>query len=1004
MGSAADAELTENISPTHVGRALPRKEDAALLMGKGRYADDVPVPVGTLVAHVLRSPHAHALIKKIDSGRALAHPGVRTILTGEDIAKLSDPFLTAVKEPLPQWALAVERVRYVGEAVALVVASDRYVAEDAAELIDVEYEPLTAIIDPREAVRGGASLVHEDAGSNSVGFREFSYGDSDKAFAEADKTVSVTVEYPRNSFTPMECFVVVAEYKPADQSYDVLSNFQGPFSAHPVMARALKTPGSKLRLRTPADSGGSFGIKLSVFPYIVLMSLASRVVGSPVKWVEDRFEHLLAASSGPNRITEIEAAVMSDGKITALRMDQMEDYGAFLRAPMPGPLYRMHGASTGAYDIQNLEITNRIILTNKAPAALIRGFGGPQLYLALERLVQRIAIELELDHIDVIRRNLLPADVFPYKTPAGALYDSGDYPRAVEEAVGDGRLEALKKKRDEARAAGRHYGIGFATVVEPGMSNMGYLSTLIPASVRERVGDKNGAVSLATVNVDPLGAVTVTADAPVQGQGHATVLSQIVADQLGLDPDDISVNLEIDTQKDQWSIASGTYSCRFSPGTAVATHLAAERIRNKLITIAAKQLNALPEDVELSGGKARSKSNPDNAIPFARVAGTAHWSPIMLPDGMEPGLRETATWCPPELEPPSKDDKINTSLTYGFVFDMCGVEIDPVTYQVRVDRYVSMHDAGKLLNPLIAEGQIKGAFVQGLATALYEEFVYDDRGAFLSGTFADYLVPTASEVPALEIMHIESPSPFTPLGAKGLAEGNCMSVPACIANAIADALAVKDVLLPASPRRIHALMAGDEQVPPEGATVSQASSAPASRDGRDITGGGSFEVKAPLAEVWRSLLDPDALRDVIPGCHELHREGENTYRADVSLGVGPVRGRFKAHVALSDLEIERAARLAGSLSGPLGVASGGGHVRLSATAIGTRLDYDYAVTVSGTAAAVGGRLLDGAAEIIIRKFFEGLAKHVSPQDAADVSGGGLTGLWRRILSLFGGSR
>jgi 2-furoyl-CoA dehydrogenase large subunit len=798
----------------------------------------------------------------------------------------------------------------------------------------------------------------------------------------------------------MECFVVVAEYRAADQTYDVLSNFQGPFSAHPVMARALKVPGSKLRLRTPADSGGSFGIKLSVFPYIVLMSLAARITGRPVKWVEDRLEHLLSASSGPNRVTKIEAAVTNAGRITALRMDQLEDYGAFLRAPMPGPLYRMHGASTGAYDIRNLEITNRIVLTNKAPAALIRGFGGPQLYLALERLVQRIAVELNIAHIEVIRSNLLPASVFPYKTAAGALYDSGDYPRAVEEAIGGGRLDALKKRREEARAAGRYYGIGFAAVVEPGMSNMGYLSTLIPASVRERVGDKNGAVSLATVNVDPLGAVNVTADAPVQGQGHATVLSQIVADQLGLSPDDISVNLEIDTQKDQWSIASGTYSCRFSPGTAVATHLAAERIRDKLIRIAAKQLNALPEDVELSGGQARSRTNPDNAISFARVAGTAHWSPIMLPEGMEPGLRETATWCPPELEPPSKDDKINTSLTYGFVFDMCGVEIDPVTFQVRVDRYVSMHDAGTLLNPLIAEGQIKGAFVQGLASALYEEFVYDERGTFLSGTFADYLVPTASEIPPLEIMHIESPSPFTPLGAKGLAEGNCMSVPACVANAIADALGVENVTLPASPRRIHSLIAGDEPPPPR-AFSSPISSSPAARDGRDITGSGSFELSASPSDVWRSLLDPEALRNVIPGCHELNREGENAYRAEVSLGVGPVRGRFKARVALSDLEIERAAHLSGSLSGPLGAASGGGHVRLSASETGTKIDYDYAVTVSGTAAAVGGRLLDGAAGIIIGKFFEGLTRHVGRKDVGAESANVLIRLWHGVLSMFG---
>jgi 2-furoyl-CoA dehydrogenase large subunit len=651
----------------------------------------------------------------------------------------------------------------------------------------------------------GAVLLHEAAGSNIIGKRDFTYGDPKNAFAKAERVVSLTTEYPRNSFTPLECFVVAAEYR-HDGSYDVLSNFQGPFSAHPVMARALRIPGNRLRLRTPPDSGGSFGIKLSVFPFIVLMGLVSKIVGRPVRWVEDRQEHLLAASSGPNRITKAEAAVTRDGKILGLRLEQTEDYGAYLRAPMPGPLYRMHGASTGAYDIADLEIKNRIVLTNKAPASLIRGFGGPQLYLALERLMQRIAVELDLDPLDVIRRNLVPATAFPYKTAAGALYDSGDYASAIDIATGEDRLADLKRRRDAARAKGRIYGIGYAAVVEPGMSNMGYLSTLLTPQAREKAGPKNGAVSLATINVDPLGAVSVTADVPVQGQGHETALSQIVADQLGLRLEDVTVNLEIDTAKDQWSIASGTYSCRFSPGAAVAAHIAAVRIRDKLARIAAKQLNVLADDIEFANGKIRSRRNPDNALAFGRVAGTAHWSPVMLPDGMDPGLRETGVWAPPELEPPDDSDRINTSLTYGFVFDMCGVEIDPVTGDVRVDRYVSMHDAGRLINPMLAEGQIKGAFVQGLAAALYEEFLYSPDGAFQTATFADYLIPTSCEIPPLEILHMESPSPFTPLGAKGLAEGNCMSVPACIANAVADALGVKNVTLPASPARVHALL------------------------------------------------------------------------------------------------------------------------------------------------------------------------------------------------------
>ncbi len=978
-----------------LGKPTLRKEDPALLSGRGRYADDLPTPVGTLQAHVVRSARAHAEIVRIDASLALAQPGVWAVITGADVKKLSDPFMIALKAPVHQWSLAVDRVRYVGEPVVLIVAESRYLAEDAADLVRIEYRELPAVIDPLQACEKSAPILHPEARTNEVSVRHFNYGDTKRAFAGADACVKLTTDYPRLSYTPMECYVVVAQYDPCGGSYDVLANFQGPFSTHPVMARALRVPGTKFRVRIPPDSGGSFGIKLSVFPYMVLAAIAARITGRPVKWVEDRVEHLIAASSGPNRITQIEAAVTKDGRILGLKLDQLEDYGAFLRAPMPGPLYRMHGSVTGAYDIANVDVTNRVVLTNKMPASLIRGFGGPQLYLAIERLVQRIAIELDLDHLEVIKRNLVPAAKFPYKTAAGSLYDSGDYLRAVESAVGDGRLDDLRKRREAARAAGRPYGIGFAAIVEPGMSNMGYLSTLLTADAREKAGPKNGAVSMVTVNVDPLGAVSVTADVTMQGQGHETVLAQIVADQLGLRPEDVNVILELDTGKDQWSIAAGTYSCRFTPGTAVAAHMAAGQVRDKLRAIAAKQLNTLADDIEFANGKIGSRRNPDNAIPFGRVAGTAHWSPVMLPDGMAPSLRETAVWSPPQREPPASDDRINTSLTYGFVFDMCGVEIDSLTNQVRVDRYVSMHDAGKLLNPLLAEGQMRGSFAQGIAAALYEEFVYDDTGAFLSGTFADYLVPTASEIPPVEFLHIETPSPFTPLGAKGIAEGNCMSVPACIANAVADALNLKDISLPVTPRRIHAWTAQPEPPAPPapGRPAREAVAAPVAEGGRNLRGQGSFEVPAPPNQVWRSLLDPDSLKSVIPGCHELQRLGENDYRALVSLGVGPVRGKFEATIKLSDLVTEKSGRIAGTLSGPLGGASGAGNLRLQPTAAATRIDYDYAVTASGKVVAVGGRLLDGAAAIIIRQFFERLARRLQPEQTPAESSA-----WRRLTS------
>jgi 2-furoyl-CoA dehydrogenase large subunit len=712
----------------YVGQSVERVEDARLLTGRARFADHYPTPTGTLHAAVLRSPHAHADIVAIDVAKANAMPGVRAVYTGEDIKAISDPFLVIVKQKLNEWALAVDRVRFVGEAVAVVLASDRYLAEDALDQVVVEYKVLEPVIDATEAAKEGAVLVHEAAGTNVMSDRNFIYGDPDKAFAEADQTVSLELEYPRNSLTPIEGFVAMVEYQADDDVFDVFSNFQGPYTGHPVMARSFRVPESNVRLRTPANSGGSFGVKQAVLPYIVLMGLCSKLSGRPVKWVEDRLEHLTAASSAPNRVVTIAAAVTRDGTMTGMRMTQLDDYGAYLRSPMPGPLYRMHGALSGAYKVQNLDITNQLVMTNKTPGGLVRGFGGPQMYFAIERLMHKIAVSLDLDPLDVIRKNLLDADVFPYQAPAGAVYDSGDYRKGVDIAVEKGGLAALQKRRDEARSQGRLYGIGYAAVVEPGMSNMGYLSTIVPVDERRKRGSQDGAISMATVNVDPLGSVSVTSDTTPQGQGHGTVLSQIVADQLGLRPTDIRVNTEHDTHKDPWSIAAGTYSCRFSPGTAVAGQLAAKKVRDKLARIAAQNLNVPVDQVEFGGGQIFDRDNPDNSLSFRRVAGGTHWSPALLPDGMDAALRETATWAPPQLTTPDEADRINTSLTYGFVFDFCGIEIDPDTGEIRIDKYVTLHDPGKMMNPRIVDGQVYGSFSQAVGAALYEEFCYAEDG------------------------------------------------------------------------------------------------------------------------------------------------------------------------------------------------------------------------------------------------------------------------------------
>ena len=715
------------------GQSIERVEDAALLTGRGRFIDDLGVKPGTLYGAILRSPHAHARITAIGTEAVRNSPGVAAVLVGKDITALSASLVVGIKAPIECWPIAVDRVRYVGEPVAVVVASSRYTAEDALDLIEVDYEPLPAIVDPLAALDPAQPALHDGLGSNVASERSFRYGDPERAFADAARRVSVTIRYPRNSCTPIETYGLVAEYDAAEDAYDVLANFMGPFSLHAVMARALKVPGNRFRLRTPANSGGSFGVKQGVFPYIVLMGVASRACGRPVKWIEDRLEHLSASVSATNRVTTLEAAVDADGRVRALAWDQIEDVGAHIRAPEPATLYRMHGNLTGAYDIRHVSVRNRVVLTNKTPTGLNRGFGGPQVYYALERLMQRIAIELDLDPVEVIRINLVPSGSFPYKTATGATLDSGDYTLAFETALADGGFAALSERRKSARAQGRIYGIGLTAAVEPSVSNMGYISTVLTPEERRKAGPKNGAQATATVALDPLGGVSVHVASVPQGQGHRTVLAQIVADALGLKPSDIRVITDLDTARDAWSIASGNYSSRFAAAVGGAAHLAALKVKGKLGKLAASQLNVAATDIEFAGGRARARGNPDNAVAFSRLAATSHWSPGLVAEENQ-ALRETVFWTPPELTPPTENDEINSSLCHGFIFDFCGVEIDRITGAVRIDKYVTMHDCGRILHPGMVAGQITGGFAHAVGAALYEEYAYGPDGSFLTGT------------------------------------------------------------------------------------------------------------------------------------------------------------------------------------------------------------------------------------------------------------------------------
>ncbi len=995
---------------TLVGRSVQRTEDATLLTGRGRFIDDLAVSPGTLHLAFVRSPHGHADIRSIDVAAARAVPGVTTVVTGADVRRLTRSMTVGVKAEVECWPMAVDRARYVGEPVAMVVARDRATAEDGADLVSVDYAPRAAVIDPNATLADDAPVLHDSLGTNLINERRFRYGDPETAFAHAAHRIGVDVVYPRSSCTPIETYGVVAEYLPGEGAYDIAANFQGPFSIHAVVARALGVPGNRMRLRTPPDSGGSFGIKQGIFPYMILAGVAARLAGSPVKWIEDRLEHLEASVSATNRVTRLEAAVEPDGRITALDWDQIEDCGAHLRAPEPATLYRMHGNMTGAYRIPNLAIRNRIVLTNKTPTGLNRGFGGPQVYFALERLVHAIARDLGLDPLDVIRTNLIPADAFPYRTPSGAIYDSGDYPAALALAVEEGRLDELRARRDAARAEGRAYGIGFACVVEPSVSNMGYITTVLTPEAREKAGPKNGAQATATVAIDPLGTVSVKVASVPQGQGHRTVLAQVVAEELGLAVDAILVVADVDTARDAWSIASGNYSSRFAPAVAGATKLAAARLREKLARVAASQLNIAIDTVAFRDGRVVDGNNPDNSVSFARAAAASHWAPGTLPEDVGETIRETVFWTPEELAAPNDRDEVNSSLCHGFIFDFCGVEIDPDTAELRIDRYVTMHDCGRILHPAMVDGQVRGGFAQALGAATLEEYAYGDDGSFRTGTLAEYLLPTVHEMPDLLILHHETPSPVTPLGAKGVGEGNCMSTPVCIANAVADALDSEgrgpDLVLPITAAKLSGLIHPDEPKPSEG--VRPAETDKAVGGGRKLTGTGAAEVDASRQEVWDMLMDPSTLDAIIPGSHGVRKVSDTEFEAEVTLGVGPVKGLYTAEIVLSDMEEPEAVTLSGVTRGALGTGQGKGRVTLTEVeGGGTNVAYAYEAEIGGKVASVGGRLLDGAANVVIGEFFRALATHAG--------GGAGSGAFSRmkvrartglsiLKSMIGGSR
>jgi len=794
-----------------IGKSVPRVEDGRLLTGRGTFIDDHPPVANLCHAAIVRSPHPHARLLGYDLQAALAMEGVVGIVTGADVARACKPFGVGVTAPVHYYPAAIDKVRFVGEPVAVVVARDRYLAEDAAEVVGVDYEPLPAVVDPEKALEPDAPILHDRVGSNLAGHRRLVYGDPDRAFADADVVVRERFRFPKYGSTPIETYGVIARWDPIDGVLTIWSNFMGPFIMHPLVARVLQLPENRLRFIVPSDIGGSFGIKSSIYPYLALMGLTAMKLGVPVKWIEDRREHLLASSSGTDRVAWREVAARRDGTVLGMRFKWYDNVGGYIRSPEPGCSFRPTGNFVGPYRFQNLEVDASVVMTNKSLTGPNRGYACGHLYFETERMMDLLAARLGIDPVEIRRRNLIDTASFPYRTPTGGLYDSGDYRATFERALAVAKYEELKREQAQARAAGRYVGIGLALAVDPSVSNMGYVATALDPQFRAKPEylPKSGAVDAATVKIDPLGRVTAILGTTPQGQGHQTIVSQIVADELGLQPRDVTVVDEMDTFTRVWSISSGTYSSRFASVGTSAVALAARKLKAKLLAYAAHLMDAPVGDLEFRDGGVHRKVGKGAAYSIKDLAGRAHWNTESLPEDMEPGLQATAVFGFTVAKSVDAEDRVNSSNTYGFIAEVMAVEVDPDTAAITILKYVTVHDAGTIINPMIVEGQIYGGALHGLGGALYEELAYDDDGQLLTGTFMDYLVPTATEAPEIEIEHVVSPSPLTTLGSKGLGESSSMTVPAVIANAVSDALAplgISITELPMTPTRLHALI------------------------------------------------------------------------------------------------------------------------------------------------------------------------------------------------------
>ncbi|MFL5979253.1 MAG: xanthine dehydrogenase family protein molybdopterin-binding subunit [Gaiellaceae bacterium] len=775
-------EKTET-RPGYAGQNIPRKEDKRLVQGEGVFFDDVKRHNMGYV-HFVRSPYAHAKIRSVDVSKALDHPGVLGTLTGDEVALLTDPFFQISSPPgahLKDFCLAVGKARFVGEPVAAVVATTRETARDASELVEVDYEPLPALTDARQALADTAPVLHDDAGTNLTWEGVYEWGDLDAAFAEADRVITISeLHFDRFNSTPLECNGALVEFNRGTGQWTIITNNQFPGFAAIMMGPAMRVGLDKLRFVTQ-DIGGGFGNKITSHPQLVACCLLARKLKRPVQWTEWRTDFHLSMSHGNERwFQDTEVAVKDDGTLLGFRTTAVDDAGAWLRyEPLGGVIWAQ--VTPGMYRWRHIRLDFKQVVTNKAPVSPNRGYSRMQHLWFTERIIDIVAHELGLDPVEVRKHNYIKADEMPYETPNGCIYDSGDYAKMLDTALDLIGYAELESKRADAESRGKLLGFGIGSTLDSGTNNFGQ-SRLINPELQF-----SGNNEVATVKLDLFGEVVATLGTTPQGQGHETTAAQVIADIIGCTPDDVTVRAGHDSYWNSHAGFSGTYASQFAVTGLGAVKGAADLLAGEMKKLASVVLGASPDDIELAEGFARLRENHEVALPFMALGAIINANNAGLPEDLGVTLNCRYVYRP-DFQVPDVERKFgNLTLTYATQIHACVIEIDPETGWYEIVDYAAVDDCGRRINPRIVDGQVHGATAHAIGAAMWETFTYDEEGNLLTPNFYDYHVPHAMDMPPLKNGFIESPSPFTPLGTKGMGEGGGAGIHAVCA-ALQDAL------------------------------------------------------------------------------------------------------------------------------------------------------------------------------------------------------------------------